>query len=61
MKQRGIDEWEIEHIIKSPSYTKRRLDGKIEANAEVRQRFVKVVYIKLQNYIKIKLCYKHEN
>ncbi len=32
---------------------KRRTDGKIEANAEIKNRFLKVVYIRLQNYIKV--------
>ena len=53
IRERGIEECEIEHIIKYPSYIKRRNDGKIEANAKIKNRFLKVVYIRLQKYIKV--------
>ncbi|MBU1252202.1 MAG: DUF4258 domain-containing protein [Nanoarchaeota archaeon] len=26
MKQRGVEEWEIEHILKHPSYTRKTFD-----------------------------------
>ena len=53
MRQRGIDEWEIEHLLKYPAYTKRGYEGKIEAVGEIRNRKVKIVFIREENYIKI--------
>ena len=53
MKERGIEDWEIEQVIKFPAYIKRRTDGKIEANAEIKNRLLKIVYVRLQNYIKV--------
>ncbi len=50
MKQRGIEEWEIEHIVNHPTYTKRNSEGKIEAVAEIKNRNVKIVYIK-ESYV----------
>jgi len=52
MKQRGIEEWEIEHLIKFPSFIKRIYD-KVESVGEIRNRKVKIVYRKEQSYIKI--------
>ena len=52
-KQRGIEDWEIEHAVKYPSYTKRKIDGKVEAFCEIRNRSVKIVYVKEESYIKI--------
>ncbi len=53
LKQRGIEEWEVEHLIKYPSYTKKTFDGKIEAVGEIKNRETKIVYVKKENYIKI--------
>ena len=53
MKQRGIEEWEIEHLLKHPSYIRKALDGRHEAVGEIRNRKVKIVSIKEENYIKI--------
>ncbi|MEK6824195.1 MAG: DUF4258 domain-containing protein [Nanoarchaeota archaeon] len=53
MKQRGIEEWEIEHLLKYPSYTKKTFEGIMEAIGEIRNRKVKIVFIKEENYIKI--------
>lgn len=53
MKQRGIEEWEIEHLIKYPSYIKKTFGERREAIGEIRNREVKIVFIKEENYIKI--------
>ncbi len=53
VKQRGIEEWEIEHLLKHPSHTKKTVEGKIEVVGEVKNRLVKVIFIKGENYIKI--------
>lgn len=28
MKERGVERWEVEHIIKHPSYTKKSFEGR---------------------------------
>ncbi len=53
MKQRGIEEWEIEHLLKYPSYIRKTFDGRKEAIGEIRNRFVKVIFITEEKYIKI--------
>jgi len=53
MKQRGIEEWEIEHLLKHPSYIKRSFEGRKEAVGEIRNRKVKIVFIEIENYIRI--------
>ena len=53
MKQRGIEKWEIEHLIKHPSYIRKSFEGRKEAVGEIRDRFVKVIFIEIENYIRI--------
>ena len=53
MKQRGIEEWEIEHLIKHPSYIRKTFEERKEAIGEIRNREVKIVFINEENYIKI--------
>ncbi|MFH1311066.1 MAG: DUF4258 domain-containing protein [Nanoarchaeota archaeon] len=53
MKKRGIEGWEVEHILKFPSYTKKSSDGRIEAIGSVKNRMLKVIFTKAENYIKI--------
>jgi len=53
MKQRNIEDWEIEHILKFPSYVKKTFEGRKEAIGEVKNRKIKVIFIELENYIKI--------
>lgn len=53
MKERGIEEWEIEHLIKYPGYIKKSFEGRKEAIGEIRNRFVKIVFIEIENYIRI--------
>lgn len=53
MKQRGIEEWEVEHILKHPHYIKKSFDEKREAVGELRNRYIKIVFLKEENYIKV--------
>ena len=53
MKQRGSEEWEMEHLVKSPSYVKKTVEGRREARGEIRNRKVKIVFMKEEKYIKI--------
>lgn len=53
MQQRGIDKWEVEHILKSPSYVKKSFEGRKIAVGELRNRTIEIVYIDLENYKKI--------
>ena len=53
MKQRGIEKWEIEHALKFPSYVKKSFNEKREAIVNIRNRMIKIVFIKMENYIKI--------
>jgi len=53
MKRRDIEDWEVEHILKFPSYTKKSFDGRMEAVGSVKNRIFKVVFTKSENYIKI--------
>lgn len=57
MKQRGIEDWEIEHALKFPSYIKNYSNKKREAIAEIKNRKIKIIFIKLENYIKIITVY----
>ena len=53
LKQRGIEEWEIEHILKHPSYTKKSFDGRKIAVGELKDRKLKIIYIQEESYIKV--------
>ena len=53
MKQRGITELEIEHVLKHPSYIKKSFEGTKEAFGEVNNRQIKIKFVKIENYIKI--------
>lgn len=53
MKQRGITELEVEHILKHPHYVKKSFEGTKEALGEVNNRQIKVKFIEIENYIKI--------
>ena len=52
MKQRGIEEWEVEHLLKHPPYTQKSSEGRISIVGECRNRTIKVIFIK-ESYIKI--------
>ena len=53
MKERGIEDWEIEHLLKHPSYIKKSSEGRREAVGESKNRKIKIVFIREDNYIKI--------
>ncbi len=53
MKLRGIEEFEVEHTLKYPSYIKKSSENKREAVGELKNREIKIVFIKEENYIKI--------
>lgn len=53
MKERGIEDWEVEHLLKHPSYIKKSLEGKKEFVGEIKNRKVKIISIQEENYIKI--------
>ena len=53
LKQRGIEEWEIEHAIKFPKYLKKNIDNKKEVVANIKNRTLKIIFSEEENYIKI--------
>jgi uncharacterized membrane-anchored protein len=53
IKERGIEEWEIEHIIKYPTYTKKVKKGRIAAYSKTKNRMVKIIYKDMENYKKV--------
>ncbi|MEK6952065.1 MAG: DUF4258 domain-containing protein [Nanoarchaeota archaeon] len=53
MKQRGITELEIEHVLNCPSYIKKSFENTKEAVGEIKNRIIKVKFIEIENYIKI--------
>ena len=53
MKQRGITELEVEHILEFPSYVKKSFEGRKEAAGEIRDRTIKIKFIEIENYIKV--------
>ena len=53
MKQRGITELEVEHILNHPHYIKKSFEGRKEAVGEVKNRAIKIEFIEIESYIKI--------
>ncbi len=53
MRQRGITELEIEHILAFPVYIRKSFDERKEAVGEVKRRLIKVEFIEVENYIRI--------
>jgi len=53
MKQRGITELEIKHILEYPAYIKKSFEGTKEAVGEINKRLVKIKFIEMENYIKV--------
>ncbi len=52
MRERGIEDWEVEHILKFPEFIKKGFDNKREAVGLSKNKRIKVIFIK-ENYIKI--------
>ena len=53
MKQRGITEIEIEHVLKHPAYIKKSFEGRKEILGEVRNREIKIEFIETESYLRI--------
>jgi uncharacterized DUF497 family protein len=53
MKQRGIEEWEIENIMEHPSYIIKWFEGRKIAVGKSRNRIIKIVFIDIDKYKKI--------
>jgi len=53
MKQRGVTECEIDHILMHPDYIKKSFGGRREAAGMVKSRLIKVDFVEGENYIKI--------
>lgn len=53
LKQRGVTELEVEHILKYPGYIKKSFEGRKTAVGEVNNRQIKVIFIENKNYIKV--------
>ena len=53
MKQRGITELEVEHVLSNPFYIKKSFEGRKEAVGEIKNRTIKIEFIEIENYINI--------
>lgn len=53
MKQRGITELEVEHVLEHPKYVKKSFEGRKTAEGEINSREIKISFIERENYIKI--------
>ena len=53
MMQRGITELEVINVLQSPHYIKKSFEGRKEALGNVKNKTITVIYIEIENYIKI--------
>ncbi len=53
MKQRGITELHVEHVLNYPTYVRKSFEGRKEAVGQVEYRFIKIVFVEIENYLKI--------
>ena len=53
LKQRGLTELEIEHVLEYPSYIKKSIEGRKIAEGEIKNRKINVVFVEKEKYIKI--------
>ena len=53
MKQRGISELEVEHVLEHPTYTKKTFEGRKEALGNVQNRTITLIYFETETYIKV--------
>ena len=53
MKQRGITDLEVVHVLNYPSYVKKSFEGTKEAAGTINNRNVKIKFIEIENYIKV--------
>lgn len=52
IRERWIEDWEIEHILRYPTYIKKSFDSRIIAVGEIKNREIKIVS-KEESYIKV--------
>jgi len=53
LKQMGITELEVEHVLERPIYVKRSFEERKEAVGEIKNRTIKIIFIETENYIRI--------
>ena len=53
IRERGIEEWEIEYLLDHPSYIKKSFDGRKIAVGEIKGRKLKIIYTEKEMYIKV--------
>lgn len=53
MKQRGVEDWEIEHILKHPSFIIKSFEGRKIAVGEIKNRKLGIIYLEEESYIKV--------
>ncbi|HLD43454.1 MAG TPA: DUF4258 domain-containing protein [Candidatus Nanoarchaeia archaeon] len=53
LRQRGVTELEIEHVLKYPKYIKKSFEGRKIAAGEANKRELKISFIEKESYIKI--------
>lgn len=53
MRQRGITELEVEHVLEHPRYVKKSFEGRKIAEGEVNNRKIKISFIEKESFIKI--------
>jgi len=53
MRQRGITSLEIELVLAHPEYVKKTFEGRKEAFAFVKNRVIRIVFIEVENYIRV--------
>jgi len=53
IRERGIGNWEIEHLLKHPSYIKKSFDERRIAVGEIKNRKLKIIYAEEESYIKV--------
>jgi len=53
IRERGIEDWEIEHLLKHSSYIKKSFDERRIAVGEIKDRKLKIIYTEEESYIKV--------
>ena len=53
LKQRGMTTLEVEFVLQHPNYIKKSLEGRKEAVGHVKNRIIKIVFVEIENYIKV--------
>ena len=53
MKQRGITELHVEHVLQNPDYIRNSFDGRKESSGRIYDRTIRIEFAIEENYIKI--------